>query len=114
MTDVYEYEELVPRKRRVTIDDIYWPGVYTPIGFERTDEFRPPKDGEWFISDVGEAMRCNGDYKINHPRLILREKAKRQVLVTVLEREVGKDVSVEQAEELLADFPLHFRIEERD
>lgn len=123
MSNFYEYEELVKQKWSIHVEDIYQqPNVATPSGFEQTGEFRPPNPDEWFINcGDGEAQQASGSHYCDSrsPRLILRKKAKRRVLVAEYEIVPGGEGIMYKRSELTAkslvdNRPSVYRIEERD
>lgn len=54
-------------KQRIEIE------VDVPDGFEFV-EFRPPKEGEYFVMYCGSPVTATSDYGKKHPRLIVRRK----------------------------------------
>lgn len=73
----------------ITVKDIY--GTDTPAipeGWELTGEFRPPKEGEYFLTSSGDGVyRSLRDYGSTLTRLILRRKKVRKVIFTETRRD---------------------------
>lgn len=75
----------------ITVGDIYQQDVASitaPEGYELSGEFRPPRDGDVYLSENNWKCVAQDDHGSGHPRLILRPKPKmRTVTIEVPEGE---------------------------
>ena len=76
----YTYQKTVT----VTVEDVYGlenPSI--PKGWESTDEFRPPKKEENYLSTDGYQLTSSSSYSaIGSPRIILRKKKIKRIIYT--------------------------------
>lgn len=65
----------------ITVESVYGrPEPTIPYGFEDTGDFRPPKEGDDYLSVGGNRMTCLASD--NDPRIILRKKKIKRIIYT--------------------------------
>lgn len=71
----------------ITVESVYGrPEPTIPYGFEDTGDFRPPREGEEYLTIAGNrGISISED---SSPRIILRKKKRKQIILT----EVGTGI----------------------